>query len=191
MSGIEIAGLVLAVLPIFIAAAEHIKADASFRRGLKDGLFADSCKVKLTQQRTLLNLYIKSVVGRTSLSPNTQAVLVDDPTSDAWDRPEVTKAIAQELGAAYHLFMELLRRVCAALAKHIEASTAGKLTEDEVVCYATAPFHGRGIDSRYSRSIDSRSSHWTLNKQQALRRRRQRCGTGSSSIGSHLKGRPF
>lgn len=139
MSGIEIAGLVLAVLPLFIAAAERVQESTSSRRAIKDGLFADRYKVKLTQQRTLLSLYIKAVIGRTVLSPTTQAQLVDDPTSDIWQLPEVVKAISQELGDAYHLFMELLKRVCAALAKHISTSQTEKLSEDEIV---SRGFHG-------------------------------------------------
>ena len=142
MSGIEVVGLLLAVLPIIISAAEHVKGGTfSSKRGLKDSLFAEGCKVKLTQQKTLLRLYIQAVVGKTSLSPSTQAALVDDATSDVWSRPEVVQAISQELGEAYGLFKELLRRSCAALAKHIADSTPQKLSEDEIVCMKYSPYH--------------------------------------------------
>ncbi|KAJ9606761.1 hypothetical protein H2200_008770 [Cladophialophora chaetospira] len=133
MSGVEIVGLILGVLPLFIAAAEHFQGNTSSRRAIKDGLFADRYKVKLTTHRTLLNLYIKAVVGRTSLSPSTQAQLVDDPSSDLWQRADVAKAISEELGDAYPLFRELLKRICAALAKHISTNQTEKLSEDNIL----------------------------------------------------------
>lgn len=133
MSGIEIAGIVLVVLPLFIAAAERVMGGAVSRRAIKDGLFADNYKVKLTQQRTLLGLYIKSVVGRTNLTPSTQAMLVDEPTSDRWDQSDVTKAVSRELGDAYYPFRELLCRICAALIRQLEDTTNDKFSKDEIV----------------------------------------------------------
>jgi hypothetical protein len=133
MSGIEIAGLVLAVIPLFIAAAEHIQGNTKSRKAIKDAAFAGSYKLKLTQQQTLLGLYIKGIVGRTSLPASTQADLVDDLRGEIWERPEVVKAITQELGDAHTTFIELLNRSCSTLALCLKEYQQGKSSEEEIV----------------------------------------------------------
>ena len=140
MSGFEVVGLLLAVIPLFIAAAEHSQGSTKSKRVIKDGAFANSYKVKLTQQQTLLSLYIKSVVGRTSLSSRTQAELVDDPNDEAWERPEVIKAISLELGDAHEPFVELLKRVSSALARSMKAEEQGKVSEAGIVRSASFPY---------------------------------------------------
>jgi hypothetical protein len=138
MSGIEIAGLVLAVIPLFIAAAEQIQGHTKSKKAIKDAAFAGSYKLKLTQQQTLLRLYIKSVIGRTSLSASIQAELVDDLRGEIWERPEVVKAITQELGDAHQSFVELLNRTCSTLALCIRDYQQERGSEEEIVsCYAT------------------------------------------------------
>ena len=133
MSGIEIAGIVLAVIPLFIAAAEHLQGSTKTKKAIKDGVFASSYKVKLIQQQTLLGLYVKSVAGRTSLPSRTQAALVEKPNGDAWQRLEVIKAISLELGDAHQSFVELLKRVSTALARSVRVEQQGKESEADIV----------------------------------------------------------
>lgn len=101
MSGIEIAGLILAVIPLFLAAADHIQGNTKSKKAIKVAAFAGSYKLKLTQQQTLLGLYIKGVIGRTSLPASAQAELIDDLRGEIWERSEIVKAISQELGDAH------------------------------------------------------------------------------------------
>lgn len=131
MSGIEIAGIVLAVIPLFIAAAEHLQSDTSSKKAIKDGYFAGTYRLKLTQQQTLLGLYVKGIVGRTSLPSRVQAELVDDLGGAIWERADVIEAIGNELGDARQPFLDLLKQVCSALALSCKAET--KRADDDVV----------------------------------------------------------
>ncbi|EXJ63341.1 uncharacterized protein A1O5_11662 [Cladophialophora psammophila CBS 110553] len=109
---IEIAGLVLGALPLFISAAEHYRDSfALVKRALKKKQFPQQYKDELALQRTLLCLYIKAVVGKTSLLLATQAELVDDFQGDAWRRPEVVKELSNELGKASQPFITLLTSI--------------------------------------------------------------------------------
>jgi hypothetical protein len=136
MSGIEIVGLVLGALPLFISAAEHYRDSVDFvKRALKKKQFLKQYKDELDIQRTLLCLYIKGAVGRTTLPPKTQAQLIDELDGDAWQRPEVIKELSNELGDAYQPFVALLIKICATLAKQIrcEGPTKRPSTDDELV----------------------------------------------------------
>ena len=133
MTGFEIAGLVLAVLPILIEAAKHVHERSKGKRASKESNFACGFRNSLISQQTLLSLYMKGVVGRTSLPSATQRDLVSNPASQIWSKPEVIQALKIELGDAYLLFEEILSRVSKALAKHIETENQGKLSENEIV----------------------------------------------------------
>lgn len=133
MSGIEIAGLILAVIPLFLAAADHIQGNTKSKKAIKVAAFAGSYKLKLTQQQTLLGLYIKGVIGRTSLPASAQAELIDDLRGEIWERSEIVKAISQELGDAHKPFVELLNRTCSTLALCLKDYQQDKESEEEIV----------------------------------------------------------
>jgi hypothetical protein len=151
MSGIEIAGLILGVLPLFISAAEHYKEGIGFvKKAIKKELFVNQYKDELTQQRTLLSLYIKAVVGRTSLSPQLQSQLVDNPENDAWRKPEVVKEITAELGSAHQRFLDILARIGQALAKQIKTYQASAIGNEEEVVRFRCALSSTQIDTLYS-----------------------------------------
>lgn len=137
MSGIEIVGVVLGALPLFLSAAEHYKSGLDFaRRAIKKHQFVAVYRDELAVQQTLLNLYIKAVVGRTRLSPAVQSELLDSPGQDVWRRPEVVAELTRELGEAYQPFISLLTRICTTLARQIrsEDKSLAASTDDELVC---------------------------------------------------------
>lgn len=136
MSGIEIVGLVLGALPLFLSAAEHYKTGLDFaRRAMKKHQFVAVYRDELALQQTLLNLYIKAVVGKTRLSPAVQSELLDNPAQDVWQRPEVVAELTRELGEAYQPFICLLTRICTTLARQIrsEDKSLEASTDDELV----------------------------------------------------------
>ncbi|KAK5454988.1 hypothetical protein LTS15_005708 [Exophiala xenobiotica] len=134
MSGVEIVGLVLGVLPILIEAAKHVHERSKGKRASKESNFACGFRNRLVTQQALLSLYIKGVVGRTSLPPATQRELVSHPACQTWRKKEVVQALKSQLGEAYSLFEEILSRLCKTLAKHVETTESrGKLPEDQIV----------------------------------------------------------
>ncbi|KAL9615843.1 MAG: hypothetical protein Q9160_009215 [Pyrenula sp. 1 TL-2023] len=121
MSGIEIAGLVLAVLPLFISAAEHYRDGLGLlKRLIRRKEFIMQYKDELVLQRTFMSLYIKAAVGRTALPPLTQLELVDNPDGTCWQTPAVVSELKKSLGDAHIPFVNLISRVCALLVKHIK-----------------------------------------------------------------------
>lgn len=136
MSGIEIIGIVLAALPLFISAAEHYREGLGFvKRAVKKQSFITQYRDELVEQRTLLGLYIKAVVGRTNVSAEIQADLVERPGSDVWRKAEVVEDLSKELGDAYQLFVSLLMKICATLAKQIKTTEIAEspITDDELL----------------------------------------------------------
>ena len=134
MSGIEIAGLILAVIPIFVAAAEHLQA----KKGSKTASRARSFKGKLNYQKTLLDLYLKGLVGRTSLSPRVKCDLIDEPTGELWKDPDIVKALSQELGDdVYESLIDLLNRICTAFALCVDEGVRAKGSDQDIVSMPT------------------------------------------------------
>lgn len=136
MSGIEIAGLVMGALPLFIAAAEAYRDGLNFaERALRKRAFIAQYRTELVEQKALLGLYIKAVVGRTSLLPATQAALVETINGPAWAQPEVVQGLRKELEDAYSPFIGALAKICTTLARQmreIEADRDG-MTEQDLV----------------------------------------------------------
>ncbi|OQU99480.1 hypothetical protein CLAIMM_05110 [Cladophialophora immunda] len=136
LSGIEIVGLVLGAVPLFISVAEHYRGALQFIiRAIHQKQFIKQYKDELELQRTLLCLYVKAVVGRTDLPPEAQAELIDHPDGNAWRRPNVVKELRNELKDAYQPFIALLVMICTTLAKQIltDDATVDNSTKDELV----------------------------------------------------------
>ena len=144
MSGVEIVGVLLGILPLLISAAEHYREGISVvRRAVHRRAFIDQYRAELHQQQALLGLYIKAVIGRTDLSPQKQARLVEHPSGDQWRSPEVIKELKKELGDAYEPFVTLLERICATLGRQIrpakDAKEQGATDPNDIVSPALHP----------------------------------------------------
>lgn len=102
---------------------------------MKKHAFITQYRDELVEQRALLGLYIKAVVGRTDLPAETQADLVERPDGDAWRKAEVVKELSKELGDAYQPFISLLTKICATLAKQIKSAEIAESapTDDELL----------------------------------------------------------
>ena len=121
MSGIEVAGIVLAVLPLFISAAQNYKEGLNAgKRALKMNIFLEQYTRELTAQSALLVCYLKEMIGRTSLQADIQKDLVKDPIGDWWTDPEVVEVISEALGDAYQPFMDTLHTICKVLISQIQ-----------------------------------------------------------------------
>ncbi len=140
MAGIEIVGVVLGAVPLFISAAEHCHESLEFvKRAVNKKKFVKEYNDELDLQRTLLCLYIQAAVGRTALPPTTQAELIDNPGGDVWQNPEVVKELSDELGDAYQTFVGLMTRICGTLARQIQPDDIidQASTDDDLVSIIT------------------------------------------------------
>jgi hypothetical protein len=135
-SGIEILGVVLGALPLFISAAEHYRDGLGFvRRVRRKRKFITQYRDELLEQRTLLGLYMKAVVGSTDLPARTQAELIDKPDGEAWRMSDVVKELSKALGDAYQRFLVLMNEICTTLAKQLRSDEVADPaeTDDEIV----------------------------------------------------------
>ena len=133
MSGIEVAGLLLAVIPLFISAAEHYREglDAGKRCWNKDRILR-LYLVELEFQRVYLVLNLKALLVDVDLDFAVKEALIgasdNDPQSsklvpalnDAWEQPEVRRKLVERLGEAHDSFVSLLQRVSQALLGQIK-----------------------------------------------------------------------
>ena len=137
MSGIEVAGLLLAVIPLFISAAEHYREglDIGKRCWNKDRVLRQY-RVELEFQRVYLVLNLKALLVDVDLDFSVKEALVgasdaDPATSkaipalnDAWEQPHVKKRLVQRLGEAHDSFVSLLQRVSQVLISQVKKHDA-------------------------------------------------------------------
>ena len=134
MSGVEVAGLALAVLPLVISAAKHYRDGLGFaKRFIGKKKFIKEYKDELALQSTLLSLYIKAIISRTTLSARTQVELLDDPCGKAWQRSEVVRQLSNAMGEACRPFENLVSRVCALMIEHVRSSNQDQILEDDEI----------------------------------------------------------
>ena len=137
MSGIEVAGLVLAVIPLFISAAEHYRErlDAGRRCWNKDRILRQY-RVELEFQRVYLVLNLKALLVDIDLDFAVKEALIGasdrDPESsksipalnEVWEQSYVQKKLVERLGEAYDSFVSVLQRVSQALLVQIKKHDA-------------------------------------------------------------------
>ena len=138
MSGVEVVGVLLNILPLLISAADHYQEGLSaVRRAVHSRAFVERYRAELNQQQALLGLYIKAVVGRTGLSPQKQARLIEKPSGDEWRNPDVIKELKKELGDAYEPFVALLAKICTTLGRQLKPAKDvkgdGATNDDDIV----------------------------------------------------------
>jgi hypothetical protein len=112
MSGIEAIGLVLAALPLFIAAAEHYRDGLGsihkfFRKERILELYID----ELNLQDTYLRLHLQRLLGNTDIPASIQEKLASDLAGPEWQRADVKRELEGNLGRAYEPFMRILERI--------------------------------------------------------------------------------
>lgn len=132
MPGIEVAGLVLAVIPLFISAAEHYRQglDAGKRCWNKDRILRQY-RVELEFQRVYLVLNLKALLIDVDLDFSEKEALIGATDADTeslrsvpalnevWEQAHVKAKIIQQLGEAHDSFVSLLQRVSQALLRQI------------------------------------------------------------------------
>lgn len=111
MSGIEVAGLVLAVLPLFISAFED------YNEGL-EGIVAfwkwerelPNCIRELRDQHTQYELNLKVLL--LPMIPDAElAELLSNPIKERWKNAGIEKKLKHKLDAAYNTYMSQMKHV--------------------------------------------------------------------------------
>lgn len=121
MAEFAVAGLVLAVIPLFVSAAEHHRdglgvLDRLFhRRRLLDRLIS-----RLKVEDTLLTLQLQSILGSTTLPPALQKELLDHPAGKAWQQANVQREFEEVLCLAYQPFFETANELSRLLLKQVK-----------------------------------------------------------------------
>jgi hypothetical protein len=110
MSGVEVIGLVLAVLPLVISAAEDYKKCFEpldrwrrFKFVFRD--FITSVDI----QRQMFQLVLKKLLIRVQLPAEEKQRLLTVANYEGWSEPETVDAIRSRLGESYDACMEILR----------------------------------------------------------------------------------
>ncbi|KAL6721811.1 hypothetical protein ACLMJK_000916 [Lecanora helva] len=139
MSGIEVAGVLLAVIPFFISAAEHYREglDAGKRCWNKDRILRQY-RVELEFQRVYLVLNLKALLvdvdldfavkeallGGSEADPESSKTTYVPALNEVWERPSVKAELVKRLGEAHGSFVSLLQRVSQALIGQIKKHDA-------------------------------------------------------------------
>ena len=132
MSGIEVVGLLLAVIPLFISAAEHYREglDAGKRCWNKDRVLRQY-RVELEFQRVYLVLNLKALLVDVDLDFNEKEALIGvsetehqssktiPALNEVWEQSHVKVKLIQRLGEAHDSFVSILQRVSQALLSQI------------------------------------------------------------------------
>jgi hypothetical protein len=125
MSGIEIAGLVLGAIPLFISAASHCRdslgtVDKFFKKERILNIYIQ----ELETHQTLLRLQLQRVIGCTNLSAKIQLELVDNTTSPLWQRQDVQYQLRRSLADTADIFQSTMKRMADVFIEQIESDDA-------------------------------------------------------------------
>jgi hypothetical protein len=98
VTGIELAGVILAILPLVISATEHYEATYSILLDWKQfrseyGMFRD----KLELQNIRFRLLIEPVLRSTTTSEKTFHEMLKDETHSEWENPKLAERLKMEL----------------------------------------------------------------------------------------------
>ena len=131
MSGIEVAGLVLAVIPLFISAAEHYRdgLDAVDRLWQKERVLQHYLEELETQQSYLI-MGLQRLLADVDLDYMTKESLIGDMSIDftdstlacneVWEQPQIRRKLEQKFRDGYKPFVFLMQRLAQTLLGQIK-----------------------------------------------------------------------
>lgn len=121
MSGFEIAGIVLGVIPLFISAAEQYRNGLNtVDKFLKKEQILNLYIQELETHKVLLRLQLETVIGSTNLPAKTQQELVDNTISPLWQHPDVQAQLRQNLGDTADLLQKTMKRMADVFIRQID-----------------------------------------------------------------------
>ncbi|MCJ1316945.1 hypothetical protein MMC15_002266 [Xylographa vitiligo] len=124
MSGFEVVGVVLAVIPLFISAAEHYRDGlGSIDRFWNKERILRKYIEDLYIQQTLLRQTLQGVLVDVDIDASIKSALLEEPASNAWQKAFVQQKIAERLGPVHEAFMILLKRLDHALIGQLKRSS--------------------------------------------------------------------
>jgi hypothetical protein len=110
MSGVEVIGLVLGVLPLVISAAENYKKCLEpLDRWRRFKFVFQDFITSVDIQRQMFQLVLKKLLIRVQLPAEEKQRLLTVPDYEGWSDPETVDAIRSRLGGSYDSCMEILR----------------------------------------------------------------------------------
>lgn len=135
MTGLEVVGLILAVLPLFVTASDHSKVFDPVisicqprRRAERKSDFYTNFHYEVT----ILNLNVRRLFQDLYALPEAQRnSLMDDGNSELWNDPVVVKALQARLGIAYETFTETLAAILKLLEKLVN-DKSNKLRREDI-----------------------------------------------------------
>ncbi|KAI1131065.1 hypothetical protein F5Y10DRAFT_234180, partial [Nemania abortiva] len=116
MSGLEVAGVVLGVIPLVISALEHYKAS----KGVLAAFFKykgrlDTLIFKLKMQRCFLHLHLIDLLKGAGVDSAVKGDLTEEECIRVLRNSENEQVVREYLGVVYNIFLEILRRYEACL----------------------------------------------------------------------------
>ncbi|KAE9369005.1 hypothetical protein N431DRAFT_486411 [Stipitochalara longipes BDJ] len=131
MSGIEAAGLILAVIPLFISAAEHYSEGLTpIKRVFRTPLEIRKLYLALNDQKTYLRLSLIALFAKLPSLTESQKQALNDRDGDLrslWDDDELQEELEDALGPAYESYIANLDAIASALATMIAKDKSLKL----------------------------------------------------------------
>ena len=122
MSGIEVIGLVLATIPLFISASEHYSDMQNLGKKFKHKRRTLENEVtRLGTDLAILQMSLQSFVADMRLDTVLKIKLTSDPGSGDWKRKDVQKEVASKLGHATAFFVGLMQRISEGLLSELQA----------------------------------------------------------------------
>lgn len=132
MSGVEVAGIALAVFPILIDALAHYKNGLGlinnwrrYRNRLQN--YADSLETGKVCYLNTIELLLQDIVQ----SDDEIKLLMDDPGGDLWSKPEYEEKLMRRLGRSYEVYLKTLHKMNNALktlCEKLGADPSGKVS---------------------------------------------------------------
>ena len=127
MTGFEIAGAVLAVLPLLVSAAEHYEdAYRPFLRLRKFDAEVRRFQQQLNTQRTIFRTECELLLAQAGGEDDRATKMLQDPAHPSWQDVNVDNALLEVLGESEDACIEIMRMIAMTLTP---IETEGKTLE--------------------------------------------------------------
>jgi hypothetical protein len=123
MSGFEVAGVVLATVPLFLGATEHCRDGLSVYDRLRNkARILQEYIVELSAQVVLLETTLEGFIAEIALGLSTKRALLESPASEHWRSSSVQAKMRNKCGGkrAYDSIVAQLKKVQDRLSAQLE-----------------------------------------------------------------------
>jgi len=142
LSSIEIAGLLLANIPIFQEAANHDDAVSAADKGLAQKYTSRKLEefyIIITYEFSLLRMSFEKLVSGLVDLPDREREALKSGDEEAWESARVATSVENRLGTGYHAFCAIFEKLHLSLEKIVQLKLTDRPVDEVCLPFSLSP----------------------------------------------------